>query len=862
MRYEMGLLNNYKATLSSHSARTTEMGGEHKCPVCQATFTRPQHVARHMRSHTGDRPYKCQYCGDQFARSDLLSRHCNKCHANERPLPNAGTRRRGSASASRATTSKQACDQCVQSSLPCDGSNPCAKCVQRKCRCTYVKFHRQTAPVGPGHNIRQAGGAPPSSSAAAVVAATAAGLVPGSSGSSTGSRLSLYSQSDDFILGPPPPSVPSVGGVTSMADNLYSQSLTFPPLYPHQHNDPAATLGLGNNTEFTAKFRAQQDPYRRGSLPINPALPSAAAPGAGLIPGLYTDPRQPATSSWMASWGQENDPSYTSTNTHPEALHEKQPLQSDLPHHFMNPSNILMPPTADGTYTHPSAFIGSRDRRNSFDYTSESSSTTSQSLPSSAASSSVHLPLDNVNIHRSFPGDQQSAPGYPGVASQTDQPTRQYAPPRGPHEGFSSAFGLMSLDEPEMLAGLSTDGAPFFSNNALTTLGADDPNQTPMPSKQPEQASSQNQRSHPAASTPSREAEIRELRDFWKQYIRTPLSGPGLGSDATPGPLQRHSPPTFRRPRVASLPHTKTPLVADSDKYALHQQQAPHPNEGGGNRNSRNTNNENSNAMSSMRTTLHDQEDLRSYEAAVLARKAPTTLSLGPRARKKVGSQSSSPQAPSLQVEPSNVRFSYSPGSSRPSSATGPSSSLANWSGKPGHAQLAYTQDRVTSSPPSRESSLSIDDSAGSGGSDREGLRPSFKRLPSHTLGPTHAKRTQLSIDDDGEEDIMNAKPGLLAAKQRSLVGSGAGIPVYSDHEFGGGDVGSLGAGGVGGGADAYSGIGHQQSRHQYQQAPYPPHPERPVVNLSDRHRRMSAPTTVAPSASTFTFVAPTSGPT
>lgn len=134
------------------------MGGDHKCPVCQATFTRPQHVARHMRSReyspstllhfprrrttdTGDRPYKCQYCGDQFARrcvcvdciecwadrasSDLLSRHINKCHANEKPLPSQGARRKGSASASRATTSKQACDQCVQASLPCDGSNPC-----------------------------------------------------------------------------------------------------------------------------------------------------------------------------------------------------------------------------------------------------------------------------------------------------------------------------------------------------------------------------------------------------------------------------------------------------------------------------------------------------------------------------------------------------------------------------------------------------------------------------------------------------------------------------------------------------------------------------------------------------------------
>ncbi|KAK0470433.1 putative zinc finger/binuclear cluster transcriptional regulator [Desarmillaria tabescens] len=128
------------------------MGGDHKCPVCQATFTRPQHVARHMRSHTGDRPYKCTHCGDQFARSDLLSRHINKCHASASTTTSEKGNGRRKASATRATTSKQACDQCVQSSLPCDGCNPCSKCVQRKCRCTFVKFHRQTAPVGPGHN--------------------------------------------------------------------------------------------------------------------------------------------------------------------------------------------------------------------------------------------------------------------------------------------------------------------------------------------------------------------------------------------------------------------------------------------------------------------------------------------------------------------------------------------------------------------------------------------------------------------------------------------------------------------------------------------------------------------------------------
>lgn len=67
------------------------MGGEHKCPVsltqllrspqlCSATFTRPQHVGRHLRAHTGDRPYECKECPLRFARSDLLSRHVNKAH--------------------------------------------------------------------------------------------------------------------------------------------------------------------------------------------------------------------------------------------------------------------------------------------------------------------------------------------------------------------------------------------------------------------------------------------------------------------------------------------------------------------------------------------------------------------------------------------------------------------------------------------------------------------------------------------------------------------------------------------------------------------------------------------------------------
>ncbi|KIM37314.1 hypothetical protein M413DRAFT_277287 [Hebeloma cylindrosporum] len=310
------------------------MGGDHKCPVCQATFTRPQHVARHMRSHTGDRPYKCQFCGDQFARSDLLSRHVNKCHASEKPLPATGnTRRKGSASASRATTSKQACDQCVQSSLPCDGSNPCSKCVQRKCRCTYVKFHRQTAPAGPGHHSsRPAAAAPvdPSSmsisgmpmSSALALSSGLGGInssLPLSSGdpSASSSRIPLYHPDDDFILGPPPPlpgpsssqhqhghassTTRGNNGIPTMAETLYgSNSFDFPVLYP-----PAAGTGPAGSVGSTSSDGGDVDSDYVTAAKYR-AQAQAELFGSGRTTNVYDRPSSSSTSSSVA--GNNNNP--------------------------------------------------------------------------------------------------------------------------------------------------------------------------------------------------------------------------------------------------------------------------------------------------------------------------------------------------------------------------------------------------------------------------------------------------------------------------------------------------------------------------------------------------------------------------
>lgn len=86
--------------------------------------------------------------------SDLLSRHVNKCHAGDKP-PTTTTpaRRKGhhGLSSTRATTSKQACDQCVINTLPCDGAFPCCEFHHRSLLSPqpFVRSHFLSASASP-----------------------------------------------------------------------------------------------------------------------------------------------------------------------------------------------------------------------------------------------------------------------------------------------------------------------------------------------------------------------------------------------------------------------------------------------------------------------------------------------------------------------------------------------------------------------------------------------------------------------------------------------------------------------------------------------------------------------------------------
>lgn len=73
------MVSRKSSTSKQRKSSTDKQVRSHVCPVieCQRPFKRLEHLKRHMRIHTLERPFTCNYpgCHKTFSRSDNLSQH-------------------------------------------------------------------------------------------------------------------------------------------------------------------------------------------------------------------------------------------------------------------------------------------------------------------------------------------------------------------------------------------------------------------------------------------------------------------------------------------------------------------------------------------------------------------------------------------------------------------------------------------------------------------------------------------------------------------------------------------------------------------------------------------------------------------
>jgi uncharacterized Zn-finger protein len=70
--------------INSNKIEKTNHHRIQQCSHCMKSFDRPSLLIRHIRTHTGEKPYACDICSKTFSTSSSLNTH-RRIHSGEKP---------------------------------------------------------------------------------------------------------------------------------------------------------------------------------------------------------------------------------------------------------------------------------------------------------------------------------------------------------------------------------------------------------------------------------------------------------------------------------------------------------------------------------------------------------------------------------------------------------------------------------------------------------------------------------------------------------------------------------------------------------------------------------------------------------
>jgi len=107
------------------------------CSKCKRTYSRPEHLQRHLLSHSGTAPYRCARCRKPFKRKDVLGRHLTICT---------------STASHQVVHYSRACQRCASKKRRCGLERPrCSGCQKANHECLYLDGASRSLPANAAH---------------------------------------------------------------------------------------------------------------------------------------------------------------------------------------------------------------------------------------------------------------------------------------------------------------------------------------------------------------------------------------------------------------------------------------------------------------------------------------------------------------------------------------------------------------------------------------------------------------------------------------------------------------------------------------------------------------------------------------